>query len=412
MPVMSLELISALLCQRIGINVDVVGDRAISRAIEVRRLACCLPNLETYLKKIQSSEQEFNELVEQIVIPETSFFRDRKPFDLLVSQIRSQELSKSRSSPLRILSAPCSTGEEPYSIAIALLEAGLPSHRFHIDAIDISQVAIDQAKRAIYGKNSFRGSDWVNRNQYFLKVDDQQREQYEVRPHVRSTVNFRRGNLLDAFVVSGHTSMLNQKYDIIFCRNLLIYLETSVCQRLFKCFHQMLVPDGLLFVGSSETSKVPSESFEYLQQSFAFVYRKRSIFSHQIAKIKKQTNILTETRTVQEIIPQPDVEFQRMQELANVGQLALAIHACKNYLKHNTTHSEAYKLLAILYQATGNYIQSECYFQKTLYLNPNDNEALMNLALLKTARGDKIGADRLHKRLHKRLYKSIQKSVH
>lgn len=104
---MSLDTIATLLNQQVGFDAKIVGDRKIARAVENRRAVCGLPNINAYLKVLQSSPAEFNELVEQLVVPETWFFRDRKPFDFLVNVVRSQWLPKA--TKLRVLSVPCST---------------------------------------------------------------------------------------------------------------------------------------------------------------------------------------------------------------------------------------------------------------------------------------------------------------
>jgi chemotaxis protein methyltransferase WspC len=441
---MSLETIATLLRQRIGLDPKIMGDRTLARAVEIRRVACQLPTVAAYRDRLQTSAAEFDELVEQIVVPETSFFRDRKPFDFLVNWVHSANGRPVGATKLRVLSAPCSTGEEPYSIAIALLEAGLSPPQFSIDAIDISRVALAKANRAIYGKNSFRGADWVERSRYFLPVTDQGDQKYAVSPVVRQAVNFRQGNLLEVFTPAQSNRLPNSppKYDIIFCRNLLIYLEPMICQR-------------LLFVGSAETSKVPSDRFTFLRQSLTFAYRKIALeptlaaglamaspFRVQSARQPTASSQppLTATQglaqrskpkpmvvkpapspsAVPMLAPDPaqravatqpdparvislaaDLEFQQAQQLADAGQLELAIQACQTYLKSCATDVKAYTLLGTLYQATANYAQAERYFQKALYLQPNDYEALMHLALLKAAQGDATGAARLHQRLQK-----------
>jgi chemotaxis protein methyltransferase WspC len=432
---MTLERITALLSQRIGIDAQVIGDRRIAKAIETRRSAGCFSTIDAYLTQLQASQSEFDELVELLVVPETSFFRDRKPFDFLVKHLKSQVAEKGRLSKLRVLSAPCSTGEEPYSIAIALLEAGLSPHQFKIDAIDISRIALDKAKRAIYGKNSFRGVDWVDRDQYFLKTTEQGIERYKVCSEVRSLVKFRQGNLLEVFTQPHRQPTplgnITQQYDIIFCRNLLIYLEKSVCQELFKLFHQLLSPEGLLFVGAAETSKVPIDHFSFLRQSFAFAYCKISSSAKsnpfpqpQISKnnpksipsrasplpvdhsFKKSLTPKGMIESKQELevdlkLRESSYDLDQVQSLADAGHLEEAIHLCKTHLKTDRINPKVYKLLGNLYQAVQNYGQSELYFKKAIYLEPNDDESLLHLALIKTAQGDTSGADRLYQRLKK-----------
>jgi len=423
-PVMNLDVIATLLHQQIGIDPQIIGDRKIARAIETRRVACRLSDTDAYLKILQSSTQEFDQLVEQIVVPETWFFRDRKPFDFLVNFVRSEWLPKSGAAKLRVLSVPCSTGEEPYSIAIALVEAGLSTNRFSIDAVDISHIAIAKTKRAIYGKNSFRGAGWVERSRYFQAVDDK----HEVCTLIRSTVKFQQGNLLNIFANAP------TKYDIIFCRNLLIYLEDSVCTQILNTLHRLLSPQGLLFIGASETGKVPSDRFSFLRQSFTFAYRKLdmaplqliefkpvevkpkrsvSISSVQLAANNQSTAKSTATlrrpiasATVRSTTATPvnassNSDLQQAKELADTGYLEAAISHCKSYLENSFTNVEAHTLLGTLYQATANYDQAERCFQKALYLQPSCYEALMHLALLKEYRGDPIAAQRLQHRIEK-----------
>jgi chemotaxis protein methyltransferase WspC len=431
---MSLEAIESLLSQKIGIDSRIIGSKKIYRAVENRLAICRLADLYTYFKFLQTSTVELQELVEHLVVPETYFFRDRKPFDFLINYVRTNWHSSSYPTKLRLLSVPCSSGEEPYSLAIALLEAGLPAHRFSIDAIDISKHAITKAKRAVYGKNSFRGESWVDQNRYFQPAA----EGYEVISPVRSTVNFRQGNLLNAF------SNTQTKYDIIFCRNLLIYLEPAACTQVLTILERLLLPKGLLFVGASETAKVPSDRFTSIRQSFTFGYQKVESVqapSLQIEKTpidelekssqlaytqprKKSTEQLSNkpaaspaivfrssvseqhiqsrrSMTSETVGTSPKLTLSFARELADTGQVEAAIERCKEYLERHYTNDEAYTLLGTLHQTKAEYTQAEQYFRKALYLNPNCYEALMHLALLKEHRGDITGAQILQQRIQK-----------
>ncbi|MBD2579535.1 protein-glutamate O-methyltransferase CheR [Oscillatoria sp. FACHB-1406] len=431
---MILEAIERLLSQKIGIDSRIIGSKKIYRAAENRRSICRLADLDSYFKVLQTSSIELQELVEQLIVPETYFFRDRKPFDFLINYVRTSGISSSHPTKLRLLSVPCSSGEEPYSMAIALLEAGVPEHRFSIDAIDISKHAIAKAKRAVYSNNSFRGESWVNQNRYFQQTE----KGYEVILSVRRTVNFRQGNLLNAF------SNTPTKYDIIFCRNLLIYLEPAACQQVLTILERLLVTKGLLFVGASETAKIPSDCFTSIRQSFTFAYQKvertqeRSpqIDKTSIDELEKSSHladnssakILTdlpsdkppETPAIafpssvfeqrlqpkRSMISEPVSESPKSSlslaiQLADTGQIEAAIEHCQEYLKSDFTNVEAHTLLGTLYQTKAEYTQAEQYFRKALYLNPNHYEALMYLALLKEHRGDIAGAKILQQRIQK-----------
>lgn len=430
---MSLAKIETLLSQNIGIAANIIGSHKIGKAVQTRQTACGLPDLDTYFKVLQISTQELEELIEKIVVPETWFFRDRKPFDFLINYVRSEWLKKSGSTKLRLLSVPCSSGEEPYSMAIALLEAGLSVNRFSIDAIDISKQAIVKAQRGIYGKNSFRGEDWIDRDRYFQQTV----AGYEVIAPVRNIVKFRQGNLLNVF------SDAETKYNIIFCRNLLIYLEPTASTQVFNTLDRLLLPNGLLFVGAAETGKVPSHPFMSIRQSFTFAYRKSDIIQLQsplietsvstelkqslalnknhitqieqprtLARNTSSTAIVTRQSTSQ--LPSKAIQstdkgsstkthwgLELARQLADIGQVEKAINHCQEYLAGNFTNFEAYTLLGTLYQAKNENAQAERYFQKALYLNPTCYEALIHLSLLKEHRGDFVGAEILKQRVQK-----------
>lgn len=427
---MSLAEIANFISKRTGIASNIIGESKIAKVVENRRSACGLADIKTYLQVLQTSQEEFTELVEKIVVPETYFFRDRKSFDFLIKFVRSQWLAKSSQSTFRLLSVPCSTGEEPFSIAIALMEAGLSPSQFRIDAIDISNQAITKAQRGIYGKNSFRGEEFVDRNRYF----QQTAEGYKVSLSLRNLVNFRQGNIIDTF------SDVQAKYDIIFCRNLLIYLESSACTKVLNTLNRLLLPRGLLFVGSAETGKIKSELFTSMRQPFT-VYRKinstqspqaltkiytpieftknyplPSNKSHQqtekLPALSKKTpspaiisggavsQSYLETKEL--AVPETSLSLEIARQLADAGHLESAINYCNQYLECvSSTNGQAYTLLGNLYQAKTKYVQAEQYFRKALYLNPNDYEALIHLALLKEHRGDVIGASILQRRIQK-----------
>ena len=121
--------------------------------------------LEERLARTDSPRQR--QLIETVIVPETWFFRDREAYVALVKVVLEEWLPAHGDGPLRLLSAPCSTGEEPYSMAMALFDAGLPANRFHIDALDISARSLARARRAFYGRNSFRGTNLSFRGRYF-----------------------------------------------------------------------------------------------------------------------------------------------------------------------------------------------------------------------------------------------------
>jgi len=263
-----------------GMSPEILGDHALRRAITKRLTATASPDTESYCGILLTSEAEQDALVDLLVVPETWFFRDRQPFVYLQrhvgkrlaaaenSQPQSQPESQTQSlpQPLRLLSAPCASGEEPYSMAMTLLDLGLSTSEFSIDAIDICKASIRKARKAVYGKHSFRGVSPEEQRRHFVATN----EGFCLEPKVAQCVLFQRSNLMRCL------EAIAAPYDVIFCRNLLIYLEDQASQYLLQTFARLLKPGGLLVVGSAETGKVPAALFSSLRESFVFGFERRS----------------------------------------------------------------------------------------------------------------------------------------
>jgi len=340
--------IETMLRQKIGLDASSIGSRTIARAVEKRRLACGLSDLTSYFYHLQTSAQELEELIETVVVPETWFFRDQEPF-VYLSQYVTTEWRKA-SSILRVLSVPCSTGEEPLSIAMTLLDSGLAPTQFSIDAVDISKRALLKAKQAIYGERCFRGGGLQAKQRYFRSLADG----YEVRPFVRNTVKFIQGNLLKpGFLSEG-------KYQIIFCRNLLIYLDLAVRNQVLEALDQALAPSGLLFVGAAETSQITAKHYTSIRHPFAFGYRKENGAIPNVKPLTLATAALVKAPASKSPLnpqpPQPirssaSSEIEIAKQLADRGQLEEAAKLCESYLSANRTDAQAYILLGEVYLA-------------------------------------------------------------
>jgi chemotaxis protein methyltransferase WspC len=248
-----------------GISTTIIGGHSLKRAVQLRLTATGLGDAAVYFEHLLGSPEEQQDLVELVVVPETWFFRDRRPYAYLREHLARLLQGGLPSQPLRLLSAPCSTGEEPYSMAMTLLAMGLPQESFSIDAIDISRQSIRRARQAVYGKHSFRGVSEAEQQQHFQATA----QGLAVLPAISKTVHFRRANLMVGL------AELATQYDVIFCRNLLIYLEEAASQHLLASLAGLIKVGGLLIVGSAETGKVPPELFEAIREPFVFGYRRR-----------------------------------------------------------------------------------------------------------------------------------------
>lgn len=376
--------IETMLRQKIGLDASSIGSNAIAYAIEQRRSQCGLPDLQDYCDRLKHSPEEFNALIETVVVPETWFFRDREPFSYLKQWIKTEWKPNTT---LRVLSAPCSTGEEAYSIAITLLESGLAAEQFHIDALDISQVALGKAKNAIYSKRSFRGGTAID-PAYFEAIGDR----YQVRSHIRKTVQFVSANLLES-------NLSQQHYHVVFCRNLLIYLDQTARSHVMRLLDRALITPGLLFLGSAETSQILHHHYQAIAHPAAFVYRK-------IEPIP----VLSPPLKIPVIKPFPKPtptlslsKLEQAKQFLDRGQLLEAAKLCEAHLLLDRTDANAYLLLGKIYQELDRPEQAEQAFQKATYLNPKFYAALIELALLKEQQGDFATATILKARVQRLL---------
>jgi chemotaxis protein methyltransferase CheR len=196
-----------------------------------------ISSYEILLQKIQTDTSLRQELINRLTTNETFFYREFAQIAQLVSLIK-QERQK-----VRILCAPCATGEESYSIAIALLEAGVQSSEFEIVGIDINSYAIERAKEALYRERNLKNLSHELRIRYF----DQNEEMYQLHQNIKNLVSFQVCNIFDAeFQNLG-------KFDYIFSRNMLIYFDTATKKQAIKILEAMRKdPNKAIFFGHAD----------------------------------------------------------------------------------------------------------------------------------------------------------------
>jgi chemotaxis protein methyltransferase CheR len=192
-------------------------------------------------------------VIDAMTTNETSWFRDENQFNALKHQLL-PGLAASKASPLRLWSAACSSGQEPYSLSICALES-LATQRLaasvNIIGTDISEAILQDAENAVYSEMALsRGIDSATRERYFTSHANG----YQLKPSVRQTVRFQQLNLLKPFSGLG-------RFDIIFCRNVLIYFSDAVKRDIINRMADNLNPNGYLFLSSTET--IPSEGSRF-----------------------------------------------------------------------------------------------------------------------------------------------------
>ncbi len=251
----------------IGLDHDTIGASILDSAIKKHMQSLNIENTDDYLASLQSSSVRTEELIELVVINETWFFRQPEAFNHLRTVANKKRTSLSRQKPFRVLCLGCSTGEEPYSIAIALQELGISPEHFMIDAVDISDRALSAAKAASYGPSSFdKTGDLSYRDSHFAIAD----EVYTLNKAIRDCVTFIHGNILH------QTCPLNAaEYDIIFCRHVMIYFCEGARDTLIKRLNTLLAGDGTIFVGASETSVLRTNGYSPCKTPSAFAFFKQ-----------------------------------------------------------------------------------------------------------------------------------------
>lgn len=381
-----------LLRQTIGLHTPAVGPATLEHAVHARMAALGISKDEDFFKRVCASNDEWDALVELVVVTETWFFRDREPFHAFVNLVRNEWLPANPKKRLRILSLPCSTGEEPYSIAMSLLDAGIPATRFQIDALDICANAIAKAQRAEYGKNSFRGGDLDFRGRYF----QQTAKGHWLNATVRKLVHFETGNLLDDYCLRQSGA-----YDFIFCRNLLIYFDRPAQQRALRKLNRLLLSQGVLFVGSAEVPIATKNGFVSAHLPLGFACRK-SPTEGSLPRPLRPVYVSGEKQP--DWIPAPSKAFPfqnsaltdqtplaglaRARQLANAGRLAEAAEICEKHLREHGASAEAYYLLGLVRDAAGAETLAGELYRKALYLEPNHYETLLHWASLSKKSGN------------------------
>ncbi len=403
---MLLDRIDGLLKQSFGMEVSALGAHVLERAVQQRMRACDAPNLQAYWERLSSSAEELQELTEALVVPETWFFRDPESFRALSSLAGGMARR-----PLRLLSLPCSTGEEPYSMAMALLDAGMASTDFLIDAVDISRHALALARRAEYGRNAFRGEDLSYRDRYFHPLAQ---DRYKLDDRVRDAVRWHQSNLFSADLQQA----LGQR-DVIFCRNLLIYFDRPTQERAVDVVTRLLTREGLLFVGPSEAPLLLACGFEWLKIPRAFGFRRGTAKAPAVPApaIRGAPKAPVVRKPAQLAAPPPPTfrqaplpaptgiaavdKLRRAAELANEGNFSEAERLCKEHLAEQPSSAQARYLLGLLHDARGDMERAAEFYRSALYLDPEHEQALSHLALLRERQGDPKGAERLHARARK-----------
>ena len=336
-----------------GMQPSMLDRRNLRQTLNHRMAATKLHDPAAYLTLYRDSPEEQSTFLEGILNGETSFFRDATVFT---------ELSRwclawfaQNSGTMRILSAPCSTGEEPYSIATLLEQAGIPLERFTLEALDLSSHALDRARTAIYTGLSLRNIPQPEHSGFL----DRAAHGWRVKKHLRNHIQFRQANLLDP------TALAPQSYDLICSRNLLIYQTTEARLQIAETLANALAPGGRLILGAADWGRDLDTLFRLEEPVNSFALRLRDSEPTSPARVQAPEPSVQPTKasTLHPLSPKPSALSPISEQLANVtdvyrnayeaycrGEEPEAERLCRQTLYLETDHLPSLELLAKIHR--------------------------------------------------------------
>ncbi|MEM7065496.1 MAG: protein-glutamate O-methyltransferase CheR [Cyanobacteria bacterium P01_B01_bin.77] len=294
-----------LITDRIGVILRKNDYISIQEFISNRIKATGFKQPEDYYQLLRrnttQSHQEWKLLISKITNTESFFFRDQGQFKLLRNYIFPKLIEqKSHQKKLRIFSAGCSTGEEPYSVAILLKEIipDLKDWDIKILGVDVNAAAIQNAQKGIYRPWSFRGIDNTLQQRFFKEAGNF----YHIYDEIKDMVNFQVGNLLDDSDLDPFSNIKNM--DLILCRNVFIYFNDLVISKVIDKIYDALCPSGYLLVGHTELHSQNSNKFHIKVFDESIAYQRPQ--NHEIKTVSEFLSIQTAPDLSQIVNSPPD----------------------------------------------------------------------------------------------------------
>jgi chemotaxis protein methyltransferase WspC len=416
-----------ILSEEIGLDSDSIGILAIARAIKHAMLKLEINDTNDFSKRIIYDKDAFEKLVEEIKVSETWFFRDFECYNYLKSFLVPNIKKFNNKKQLRILSVPCSSGEEPYSVSILLHNFGYDVSVFYILACDISKESIAKAQEGIFTKGSFRNNYDNFMDSYFQPLQNR----YKIHEKLLKTVEFKHENLINPNFLKDEP-----QFDFIFCKNLLIYLNDESRLKVINNINRLLKNDGALFVGLSEINYFTRNGFEPIKHNLAFACKKVPATNSSLSEITKSEFSKSEkyesfinpikpvTKSVETNKTDPlDISninisqisneemIDKLKIFADQGNFSQAKKICDEILKINQTNIDALFFMGLIQNANHNPGSAEDYFKNVLYLNPDHYESLIHLSLMCESRGDSDRATILRLRAERVYIKGMNKKL-
>ncbi|MCB9420337.1 MAG: tetratricopeptide repeat protein [Ardenticatenaceae bacterium] len=389
-----------LLQERSGIYFPLEKRATLARGLdEALRLSPCT-NMDAYfnlLERSPSTHQEWDRLVSILTVGETYFFRNQGHFNALKQHILPEIIARRErfNRRLRIWSAGCATGEEPYSLAILLREMipNLASWNVTILATDINREALSRAREGLYSTWSFRGVEKRLHDRYFSQVGNR----YQINQEIKQMVNFEYLNLIEDYYPSltNNTSGM----DLIFCRNVTIYFSQEVTRQVVGQLYNCLVDGGWYIPGSSEPNLVTYKAFAYRTFPGAVVYQKPQpepgkklvVETGELHRLP-QTRPLTMTKpTAAKSRPQNGLQwpnaYKDAQVLLKTGRIDEAMTKLYEKLDQDPRHVPTYCLLGKIYANRGQFEEAQHWCERAIEKDKLQPEPYFTLSMIYQGQG-------------------------
>jgi chemotaxis protein methyltransferase WspC len=391
-----------LLQQRIGLDAESLGERVLDDAFAESRAALGVADDDALYGKALVHPEAFCEIIERFVVPESWFFRAGDQYNDLVRYAREQRDRR----PLRVLSLPCASGEEAYSAVIALIEAGLRPEDIDVLGIDISRSAVQRAQAGVFRNNALRGQPvpdiWMQARP----------GGFAIAAAIKQCARFRVGNALDPMLLEK-----NERFDVVFCRNLLIYLHPEARARLLKTLMNALEPHGLLLAGQAEVLNAFGDELQPYEGGCPLSYvREAAPPAPARAPAMRAVQFGDTPLPVEKPAPARRAEPRATpiaelspQALADAGRLEEARAACQARLQRHPEDVETLFLLGLVESARADLVAAEEAFARVCYLDRNHLPAIEHrIGLAERLGRTDLAADlrRRSARLRKRLGRS------
>jgi chemotaxis protein methyltransferase CheR len=407
----------ARLAARIGLTFDDNRTSALA-AVLAERASATHFTPEQYVDYLGSSDREVPELAKLLTVAETYFFRNAAQLEACMGGAIPACVERNGSGPLRILSAACASGEEPYSLAMLMRErCAAVAPRTTIVGTDVNPVMLQRARRARYSAWSLRETPAAYRERYFTRDGGD----FVLDRPMRDAVTFEAMNLVEP----EPTQLAESTFDIVFCRNALMYFTLDQFASTVERLRRALVPGGFLFLGHAETLRGITHGFHLCHSGEAFYYQKKcgrpsarapverfaqeppalspataldpswfDAIHHSADRIDALHGDALEQRQATPVADDEDHALLRAVVAAHDGHFDEARASCESILLRDELNAGAQYVLALCHEHAGNADRAIYHDQLSAYLDPGFAMPRVHLGLLYKRRGDGTAAGR------------------